>query len=156
MSKAFRLGDKVLVLASAGSCNKTGDIGIITEIDGVHHRVTVPGRPNRSNFITGEYLELVKEIILPKEEFVLSIDNEDVVNLVLLHLRSLGVPINSQLKHFDSDYPFIYWNGNTIVLRKNASYYIAAIHDAMEFIELFTDPKPTSKTIPLNEKKDYD
>lgn len=155
MSK-FKLADKVRVLDGSGSANETGDIGIITEIqDDDLYRVTVEGRNQSGNLVIESNLELVNRLTLPKEQFLLLNQEPVVVNLTIMHLRLLGVPIGKNTTSYDRDFPFVFWNGSKICLRA-ASEGVAGYGRAERFIEQFAFTKPTTKTIALNKKKEYD
>lgn len=59
----FKVGDKVkIVKNTSASVNKVGDVGIVTEINGVHPKVTVAGRENSGNMHYSRDLELYEKV----------------------------------------------------------------------------------------------
>jgi len=58
----FKVGDKVKIIGNAAlSCNKVGDVGIITYLDGNQSAVQVSGGKDFGNWSCNLDLELVKE-----------------------------------------------------------------------------------------------
>lgn len=57
--KEFKVGDRVKVINAGSSCNKVGEVGIITEIEDSAIRVQIEGNEDWANNHTKEQIEKI-------------------------------------------------------------------------------------------------
>lgn len=78
----------------------------------------------------------MKNINLPKGEYILNDIDPIIVNLTIRLLRNLGVPIYESTKDFEPLYPYLVWDGEEIIQSKVYGGR-EVINSPNEFIDLF-------------------
>ena len=105
-----------------------------------------------------------KALYLPKVRITLSDQNPSVQNILIKHLRSLGVPIYEGTNGFDMRFPFLTWKPELNYVTQKSSLLTLIgesgkentiyVETAEEFLEQFEKPaKPACESFRVG---DYD